>query len=73
MHGDFILGNNLIDNYLPMHIYPKSIGLTLEKELVDISLIPKHQYECEKGLAPTKRGDNALTPMFTLDELINPK
>ena len=39
MHGNFILGNNFISEYLLMTINIGSIGLTLNKEMVAIHLL----------------------------------
>jgi hypothetical protein len=36
MHGDILLGNNFINNYLPMQIHHKYIALTLQNELVTV-------------------------------------
>jgi hypothetical protein len=73
MHGDFLLGNNFISNYLPMQIHYKFVALTLKKELVDISLLEQHKYKCLSDFTPTKRGEShtkALELISTLDSSI---
>jgi hypothetical protein len=57
MHGDFLLGNNFISNYLSMQIYHKFVALTLKKELVNIPILEQHKHKCISDFAPTKRGE----------------
>jgi hypothetical protein len=58
MHGDFLLGNNFISNYLPMQIHYKFVALTFKKELVNIPLLEQHKYKCLSDFTPTKRGES---------------
>ena len=67
MHGDFLLGNNFIHKYLPMHIYEKSISLSIKNTLVNIDLLTQHKYVCDKEFAPVPRGE--ITPIIkVIDE-----
>ena len=71
MHGDFLLGNNFISNYLPMQIHYKCVALTLKKkESVNILILEQHKYKCLSDFTLAKRGEshtNALDLISTLD------
>ncbi|KAM7496729.1 hypothetical protein LguiA_021143 [Lonicera macranthoides] len=62
MHGDIILGNNFISEYLPMTINNGTLGLTLNKEIVEILLLQQHKYKCDRGFLPVKKGE--MTPII---------
>ena len=67
MHGDILLGNNFIYQYLPMHIYEKELALTVKSTLVHIPLLEQHKYVCNRDFAPVPRGE--MTPIIkAIDE-----
>ena len=58
MHGDFILWNNFISKYLQMTINNGSLGLTLNKEMVEIPFLQQHKYKCDSGFSPIRKRRN---------------
>ena len=67
MHGDFLLGNNIIYKYLPKQIQKKAISLSINNVLIHIPQLEQHKYICDKEFAPVPLGD--LTPIIkTIDE-----
>ena len=50
-----------------MHIYEKSIALSIKNTLVHIPLLEQHKYICEKEFVPVTRGE--MTPIIkAIDE-----
>ena len=64
MHGDFLLGNNFLYKYLPMHIYEKGIALTVKNTLVQIPLLEQYKHICHKDFSPIPRGE--MTPIINI-------
>jgi hypothetical protein len=63
MHGDFLLGNNFVSNYLLMQIH---LALTLKKELVNIPILEQYKYKCMSDFALTKHGESYIQTINTL-------
>jgi len=55
MHGDLVLGNNFIEQYLPMIVEKQIVSLQIDKlEQIKIPLLDRPRYKCSEGFSPKK-------------------
>ena len=61
MHGDMVLGNNFIEQYLPMIVEKQTVSLHVGKidnlEQIKIPLLDGPRYKCSEGFSPKKNSD----------------
>lgn len=60
MNGDVLLGNNFIFAYYPILMDIGYIALNINNGIHKISFLPQYKYKCNKGFAPSQRGDQAV-------------